>query len=93
VTSRQAFIGTLAVGLLAAPLAAGAQQGGKVYRIGFLGAASPTPSYRTQLDAFRHGLRELGYEEGRNVVIESRWAQGRYERLPALAAELVQLKG
>ena len=85
---RRAFLGTL--GLLGAPLAADAQQAAKVARIGYLGpdfAAGP------QLrEAFRHGLRDLGYVEGRNVVIEYRDAEGKIERLPALAAELVALK-
>src|SRR5712692_5133480 len=77
-------------GLLAAPLAAEAQQAGKVPRIGFLAlnrAANPHLP-----EAFRQGLRDLGYVEGRNVVIEYRDAEGNLERLPALAAELVALK-
>ena len=87
---RRAFIGTLAGGLLAAPLAAEAQQAAKVARIGYLAlnlAASPHLH-----EAFRQGLRDLGYVEGRNVVIEYRDAEGKLERLPALAAELVALK-
>ena len=60
-------------------------------RIGFLGAANPT-AWASRLDAFRAGLRDLGYVEGGNIVIEYRFAEGRYDRLPALAAELVQLK-
>jgi ABC-type uncharacterized transport system substrate-binding protein len=88
VTTRRAFIGTLASGLLAAPLAAGAQQAGKVYRIGFLAFSPPNPS----LDgAFRQGLRDLGYIEGRNLVIEYRSADGQLGRLPDRAAELVAL--
>jgi putative ABC transport system substrate-binding protein len=85
---RRAFLGTL--GLLVAPLAAEAQQAGKVYRIGFLAlnlAAAPHMP-----EAFRQGLRDLGYVEGRNVAIEYRDAEGKPERLPALAAELVALK-
>jgi putative tryptophan/tyrosine transport system substrate-binding protein len=76
--------------LLAAPLAAKAQQAAKVARIGILAgnrAASPHT-----LEAFLQGLRELGYVEGRNVVIEFRDAEGKPERLPALAAELLALK-
>jgi putative ABC transport system substrate-binding protein len=73
------------------PLAAGAQQAGRVYRIGFLGATSPS-GYAPQVEAFRGGLRDLGYVEGKNVVIEFRWAEGNYARLPELAAELVLLK-
>jgi putative ABC transport system substrate-binding protein len=87
---RRAFMAVIAGGLLAAPLAAEAQQAGKVYRIGYLAsnlAASP------QLhEAFRQGLRDLGYFEGRNVAIEYRDGEGKLERLPALAAELVALK-
>jgi len=88
-TDRRAFIGTLAGGLLAAPLAAEAQQAAKIARIGYLTtnmAAGPV------LEAFRQGLRDLGYVEGRNLVIEYRAAEGKSERLPALAAELVALK-
>jgi putative ABC transport system substrate-binding protein len=76
--------------VLAAPLAAEAQQAAKVARIGYLSpnlAASPHTH-----EAFRQGLRDLGYVEGRNVVIEYRDAEGKPERLPALAAELVALK-
>lgn len=76
--------------LLAAPVAAAAQTG-KVYRIGFLGLSS-VEDYAENLRAFRQGLRDLGYEEAKNVSIEYRWAEGRSERLPALAAELVRLK-
>ncbi len=79
------------LGLLAAPLAAEAQQPGKVYRIGFLSASSGTSNPRI-LEAFRQGLRELGWVEGQNIVIEYRWAEGRFDRLPDLAADLVHLK-
>jgi putative ABC transport system substrate-binding protein len=85
---RRAFIaGSLA--LLAAPLAAEAQWAGKVYRIGYLGNGSPTQS-APALDAFRQGLRELGWVEGQNVSIEYRWAAGDLSRLPALASDLVK---
>jgi putative ABC transport system substrate-binding protein len=77
--------------MLALPLVAHAEQPRKIPRIGFLSAASVSGDpYR--LDAFRQSLRELGYVEGQNVAIESRWAEGKYDRLPALAAELVRLK-
>ncbi len=89
-TTRRAFIATLASGLLAAPLAAKAQQAGKVWRIGLLGSHSREGSYL--YDALRDGLRELGHVEGKDIAIESRWARGQEERLPALAAELVRLK-
>ncbi len=90
-TTRRAFIGTLAGGLLAAPLAADAQQAGKVPRIGFLSVTSPSDR-PPLLDAFRQGLRELGWVEGQNIVIDYRYAEGRVDRLPGLAAELVRLK-
>jgi putative tryptophan/tyrosine transport system substrate-binding protein len=91
VTTRRAFIGTLAGGLLAAPLAAEAQQTGKVFRVGFLTAYSSSAD-SPLFDWFRQGMRGLGYEEGRNIAYETRWAEGRFERLPSLAAELVGLK-
>src|SRR3990172_11244000 len=91
---RLGFVVTVAVGILAAPLAANAQQQAKAARIGMLWTLSPEhPEARALLDVFRQALRELGYIEGRNIVFEYRWAEGRMERLPALAAELVRLKG
>jgi putative tryptophan/tyrosine transport system substrate-binding protein len=88
---RRSFLGTLAGGLLAAPLAAEAQPAAKVYRIGFLG--NSTPALEANLvGPFREGLRELGYVEGRNIVIEYRWAEGQYERFPVLIAELLARK-
>ena len=89
--NRRGFIGALAGGLFAAPLVAAAQPTAKVYRIGFLVTATLTETGHL-LKALSEGLRELGYVEGRNVVFERRFAEGRQERLPALAAELVQLK-
>jgi putative tryptophan/tyrosine transport system substrate-binding protein len=87
---RRGFIaGTL--GLLAAPLAAEAQPAGKVHRIGFLGSGSATGDPRTR-EAFREGLREFGWVEGQNLVIEYRFAEGQSDRLPDLATELVRLK-
>jgi putative ABC transport system substrate-binding protein len=80
----------LTLGLLVSPLVAEAQQAG-VPRIGFLGAASAS-GYAPQLKAFRQGLRDLGYVEGKNIAIEYRWAEGNYARLPELAAELARLK-
>ena len=71
--------------LTTAPLA-DAQQPTKVPRIGYLGGASPVSA---RMEAFRQGLRELGYVEGKNIVIEYRSAEGKPDRLPALAAELV----
>ena len=73
----------------ARPLAVRAQSG-RTYRIGFLGVTSEA-EYRRQLEALKRGLRQLGYEEGKNLVIEYRWAESQYDRLPDLAAELVKL--
>jgi putative ABC transport system substrate-binding protein len=98
-TMRRSIIGVviiLALGILSVPFSADAQQRGKVYRIGFLTAFSlslPFPSaFKPALDAFWQQLRALGWVEGQNIVVEYRWAEGRFERLPALATELVQLK-
>ena len=88
---RRTFVGTLTIALLAAPLAAKAQPAGKVWRIGYVTSQSAASGGRVSFDAFRQGLRELGYVEGQNIVIESRWADGDYERLPTLAKELVSL--
>src|SRR6266404_8590977 len=91
VIERRAFIRTMAGGLLPAPGSAEAQQAAaKVPRIGFL-ALNPGANPHLR-EAFLQGLRDLGYVEGRNVVIEYRSAEGKLERLRALAAELVALK-
>jgi putative tryptophan/tyrosine transport system substrate-binding protein len=72
---------------------AAAQPQEKVPRVGYLNPGSPSdPLSQRRLEAFRQGLRELGYVEGRNIVIESRWAEGQYDRYPALAADLVRSK-
>jgi len=89
-TSRRAFLATAAGGLLLAPLGAAAQQGGKVYRIGFLWDSPAV--WPHALEAFRQGLRNLGWVEGQNIVVEYRWTEGRFERLPSLVEELVRLK-
>ena len=88
---RRAFITLIGGAAAAWPLAARAQQAGKIYRIGIL---EPIPAARNaaNLDALRKGLRELGYVEGRDLVIEYRSADGRAERFPDLASELVRLK-
>src|SRR5260370_1949241 len=82
---RRAFIGALAGGLLAAPRGVGAQQAGKVWRVGVLVTANPRV-----YDGFVDELRRLGYVDGQNVILEFRNAEGKYERFPALAAELVR---
>ena len=88
---RRAFISGITVGLLAAPLAIEAQPAGKVYRIGIL-ETIPAARNADNLAALRKGLRDLGYVEGRNLIIEYRSADGRAERFPDLASELVRLK-
>jgi putative ABC transport system substrate-binding protein len=88
---RAIFFVPLVLGILAAPPAAHPQQPGKVPRIGFLGITSEA-GLGDRLAAFRQGLRDLGYVEGKNLVIEFRWAEGKYDRLPDLAAELIGLK-
>ncbi len=88
---RRTFLAGTGAVLLAAPLAADAQQAGKVPRIGFLSLTSPSDR-PPLLDAFRQGLRELGWIEGQNFLIDYRYAEGRVDRLPDLAAELVRLK-
>ena len=88
---RRAFIGTLTGGLLAAPLAAEAQQAAKVARIGYLTFNLAAANLHMR-EAFHQGLRDLGYVEGRNLLIEYRDAKGKPEQFPALAAELVALK-
>jgi ABC-type uncharacterized transport system substrate-binding protein len=83
----------LAFSLFLAPLAAEGQQPAKIPRVGFLSPGSSSdPRNALTLGALRQGLRELGYVEGQNIAIESRWAEGRYDRLSGLAAELVRLK-
>ncbi len=85
----RAFI--LFLGLCTTPLAAWAQQPAKVARIGYLSSFSASVD-SLQSEAFRQGLRDLGYIDGQNAVIEARYADGRLERLPDLAAEIVRLK-
>ena len=82
-------VAILVVALLIAPLAPGAQQPTKVFRIGLLYGSSPLPG---TAEAFRQGLRDLGYVEGQNLIIEQRWAERSEERLRELAVELVQLQ-
>jgi putative ABC transport system substrate-binding protein len=89
-TPRTVFTILLTVALLITPCAAHAQPAGKVYRIGFLWDG-PTV-FPDAIEAFRQGLRDLGYVEGRNLTIEYRWAEGKPERMRELAEELVRLK-
>src|SRR6185437_15715345 len=95
---RRSFIGTLGGGLLAAPLVGEAQPTGKIYRVGLIFTTSPVsvmagpepvhPLFR----AFVQSLRALGYVEGQNLILERRSAEGRFERLGDIVAELVRLK-
>ena len=83
---RRTFIGTLAGGIFASPFVTFAQQPTKLPRIGILGS-----EVGAHWEGFRQGMRDLGYVDGRNFTIEARWAEGRTDRYPALALELVQL--
>jgi putative ABC transport system substrate-binding protein len=90
---RRRIIFALAAGVLAAPLASFAQQPqAKIARIGFLGLGSPTGSYAILVDALRAALRDVGYVEGKNIALVQRWADGKYDRLPELVAELIRLE-
>jgi len=90
-SSLKMFSLTAAIWLLVAPLAGAAQQPAKVPRIGYLSPLSPS-SDSTRIEAFRQGLRDFGYVEGQNIAIEYRYAEGKFNRLPDLAAELVRFK-
>ncbi len=90
--SRRAFLGSVAGGLLTAPVGAEAQQAGKVYRVGILTNKASDPAEARLWQAFRSGLRERGWIEGQNILIEFRAAEGNTARLPELAADLVRLK-
>jgi putative tryptophan/tyrosine transport system substrate-binding protein len=90
VTTRRAFIGSLAGGLLTAPFAAWAQQAGKVYRVGYMTVVS-RQSAEPLMSIFLRALRDLGWIEGRNLLVEWRWADGQVERLSGFAAELAKL--
>ena len=92
-TTRRAFMGGLAGGLLALPRAAYAQKAAKVYRLGLLGGSPPnSPGGRRAWEGFFQGMRELGYVEGQNILVEGRFYGNQTDQLPALAAELVRLK-
>jgi ABC-type uncharacterized transport system substrate-binding protein len=87
---RRTFIASTVGAGLCAPLAAGTQEAGKVYRVGFLWDSPAV--FPDAIEAFRQGLRDLGYVEGRTIAIEYRWAEGKPERIRELAEELVRLK-
>src|SRR4029453_15994521 len=88
---RRAFVSVVGMGLLAAPLRLAAQPAQRVPHVGYLFSFIPAEG-KHLWDACRQGLRELGYVEGQNIVLEPRWADGRHDRLPELAAELVRLR-
>jgi putative ABC transport system substrate-binding protein len=91
--NRRTLLRGLTLWTLAAPLAARAQPEGQVPRVGYISPGSSSEPFRQRrFEALRQGLRELGYVEGRNVVLEPRWAEGDYDRYPALAADLVRVK-
>jgi len=89
--NRRAFTAVVITGFLTAPRAAESQQGGKLWRVGYLSSSSAERE-RARLAAFQQGLGELGYLEGKSIFIEQRYAGGEFERLPELAAELARLK-
>src|SRR4029450_12338414 len=92
VIDRGTFVAAVGGAFLATPLAAKAQQTGKVFRIGLLGNISLAEPEGARLwGAFIQGLRDLGYVEGQKITIELRSSEGKYERLPSLAAELARL--
>ena len=86
---RRTFIGSAASGLVVVTVATMAQQSSRAALIGFLDASSPDPTRLHNLEAFQHGLRELGYVEGRNISFVLRWGLGDSSTLPGLARELV----
>ena len=93
--TRRTFIATLAGGLLAAPLAGEAQQAARVPRIGILVPGAPSPPGAPPLpafEAFRQGLRDLGYVEGQSIVLETRWEEGKVDRYPELVRDLLRLR-
>src|SRR5262245_18628819 len=92
VMDRRTFLAGVGAVLLAGPLAAAAQSAGKVYRLGLLGGSPPNSlGGRRSWEGFFQGMRELGYVEGQNILVEGRWYGERTDRLPVLADELVRL--
>jgi putative ABC transport system substrate-binding protein len=90
--NRRKFIGRFASVLVATPLVVKGPPAGRVYRLGFLNPNSPPTSVPVIADTFTNPLRDLGYAEGRNLVVERRYADGKLDRLPALARELANLR-
>ncbi|HTN27033.1 MAG TPA: ABC transporter substrate-binding protein [Burkholderiales bacterium] len=93
--TRRNFVARLGGALLAAALAGhglAQSQQARIPRVGFLHPAIPQNNFLASIESLRQGLHELGYDEGRTIVLETRWAEGKLERLPGLAAELVRLK-
>jgi len=88
---RRAFFTVVGGSIFAAPFVVRAQPTGKSVRIGYLGNSSPSLEANL-VDSFREGLRQLGYVEGRNLIIEFQWAEGQQERYMTIAQELVRLK-
>src|SRR5262245_21693684 len=86
---RRRFLLTWVAGAMAAPFTAGAQEAGKIRRVGILNPAQQPAPEAMARSPFIAGMRELGWVEGRNVVYQRRWANGQCERLPSLAAELI----
>ena len=87
------WLAVIAFVLVACVGVAGAQQPTKIWRIGYVsGGGDPLPLPGFHVEAFRQGLRDLGYIEGKNILIEYRYVEGKLERIPSLVAELVQLK-
>jgi len=89
---RDAVVALIALGAAAGSRTPSAQQQASVWRVGFLALGTPATLGSENSDAFLKGLRELGYVEGKNLVVEWRFADGNFERLPGLAADLVRLK-
>lgn len=90
-TTRRELLVALGAAVLAGPIESLAQQAGKVYRIGHLSGSGET-GIKNRMDAFRLGMRELGYVEKQNFVLDERYADGKFERLPSLAQELIRQK-
>jgi putative tryptophan/tyrosine transport system substrate-binding protein len=89
---RREFLGAFALILVATPIAAEAQQAGRVYRLGILRATTPPPTEQRTDPTLMNALRELGHVEGQNLTVEGRYADGKLDRLPVLARELVLLR-